>query len=110
MRGSKRWSGSDVGQVTVASGVAVLGGDWTTFGGEAARTGYKPGYLGEAEPIGGGTLAAGETSAWNLTVAGGRVYITDQDTYTVQEIGALNPKSGAVLWEQTRNVHRGGQR
>jgi PKD repeat protein len=40
------YGASSVGEVSIASGVAVLDGGWYTFGNTAARTGYFAGFIG----------------------------------------------------------------
>jgi outer membrane protein assembly factor BamB len=90
---------SSTGEVAVASGVAVLDGDWTTYGASAAHTGAFAGFVGAAEPIDGWTTSAG-TGAGPVAVGGGRVYVTSQDAAGLR-LRALDPASGQVLWTHT---------
>jgi PKD repeat protein len=90
---------ASTGTVSVASGVAVLDGDWTTFGDSAARTGYFPGFVGTATPITGWSLAAGSANNPAI-IAQGRLYLTSSDQAGLY-LRAYDAASGAPLWTQT---------
>ena len=95
---------------TASTEVAVLArpsadwsraGEWTTYMGNAQHTGYidasvDPSLFSERwvrSPIAGGGL-------FQATTGGGRVYLATTSYFNSQRVLALNPATGAAVWQR----------
>jgi outer membrane protein assembly factor BamB len=89
----------DDGDPLISGCAATLTTEWTTFGADAGRTGYVPGY------VAGGALAAG----WSYTdvgrtvlppvIAGGDLVLTGNGS--TDAVTALDRVTGAQDWQYT---------
>jgi hypothetical protein len=86
-------------KVYVSSAAASLQGDWTTYGGSAAHTGYFAGSAGAGQPIAGWSLPSGSSIRGNpLAVAAGKVF-AGSDTTAGYVLTAYDQVSGQLLWK-----------
>lgn len=101
------FGGTDTGSVTITVGTLSATGDWPTLGGGPEHSGYFPGTLFGAVPQLEWDLKLGTSAVKQVTIADGRVFISDDDGY--HELLALDEETGAEEWRYVYNYHYGAR-